>query len=349
MTDSTELAPIAEVKAKFPNGVWTSRARRRLERLVRRPSGFGTWEGSLTWAARVQGTAEPVPFSTPRALLFAGEYPEAWDAGFEGGLAEQMADVEAQTGPLGAAFADAGLPVELVEVAPSLGSGGPLLTPEEVEDALLVGRETADAAIDSGADVLLMAGLGLGAEMAAVAVCAGVLKNDIANYLPLSALPDGIVDDYSWMERVSALRDHLALNRGFERKPGEIVAHVAGAELGAMAAAIVTAASREVPVVLDGPVAAAAAMLARDFQLASPKWCCMPNRAPHPVVEKMANQAGLPDGVGLTLDLGDGAGLVPGWTQLQAALAVSREYDRVEKAREAELEALAENPEPFTV
>src|SRR5690606_7883504 len=77
------------------------------------------------------------------------------------------------------------------------------------------------------------------------------------------------------------------------------------------------------PVLLDGAAAAAAMMLARDYGLAAPKWCYMPNRSAHPVVAKLAKQGGLADDFGLALDLGDGAGLVVGWELLQHALRLS--------------------------
>lgn len=236
MTDSTELAPINDLKAKFPNGVWTSRARRRLERLTPNPAAFGAWEGGLTWSSRIQEVAAPVPFQRPRALFFAGRYPDGWDAGAEDDVNVAMTDVETQHGVIGEPPARAGISTKLVEVSPSLGQGGPLLDSAEVEDAVLAGREVADKAIDAGHDVLLMTGLGTGAQTAAVAVCATFVKNDITNFLPTLVHPDGTVNDAAWMDRIVSLRDHLGAHRGFERRPEEIIARVAGAELGAMTA-----------------------------------------------------------------------------------------------------------------
>jgi nicotinate-nucleotide--dimethylbenzimidazole phosphoribosyltransferase len=91
-----------------------------------------------------------------------------------------------------------------------------------------------------------------------------------------------------------------------------------------MAAAIFTAATRSTAVLVDGPAAVAAVMLARDFGLAAPKWCYAPNRSTHPVVVKLAKQAGLADDLALELDLPDGTALPLGWELIQAGLRISQ-------------------------
>ncbi|WP_026922357.1 nicotinate-nucleotide--dimethylbenzimidazole phosphoribosyltransferase [Glycomyces arizonensis] len=323
MTDTTDAGPLDDLKPKFPNGVWTTRANARLQDALIEGTGLGNLHAAVGWAARMQATDAPEPFTSPRMLLFAGEYPEDWDAGDASPLADQVLAVQRGEGLIGAEVTRAGIPVEVIETGASGGGEGPLLDESALEEALALGRETADRAVDGGADLLLIAGLGAGAATAAVAVCSFVAKEDITAYMPQLHAPGGLVDDSSWMRRVAALRDHLAFNHGFKRKPASLVSRLGGAEVGAMAGAILTAATRSTPMLLDGPAAVAAMTLARDYGLASPKWCYMPNRSPHPVVAKLAKQGGLADDVGLGLGLGDGAGLVLGWELLQQSLRLS--------------------------
>nr|WP_277606077.1 nicotinate-nucleotide--dimethylbenzimidazole phosphoribosyltransferase [Glycomyces sp. L485] len=311
------------MKAKFPNGVWTTRANARLQNALIEGAGLGSLQPAIGWAARMQSTDAPQPFASPRTLLFAGEYPEGWAAGEEVPLADQVLAAQRGEGLLGAAVTRAGVPVEVVETGPSGGAEGPLLDDSQLAECLALGREVADRAIDGGADILLIAGLGAGAATAATAVCSFIAKDDITAFMPQLHAPGGTVDDSSWMARVSALRDHLAFNHGFRRKASTLVARLGGAEIGAMAGTILAAATRSTAMLLDGPAAAAAMMLARDYGLASPKWCYMPNRSPHPVVTKLAKQGGLADDFGLALDLGDGTGLPVGWELLQQALRLS--------------------------
>ncbi|WP_081687250.1 nicotinate-nucleotide--dimethylbenzimidazole phosphoribosyltransferase [Glycomyces tenuis] len=345
MTDTTDAGPLDDLKAKFPNGVWTTRANARLQSALIEGSGLGSLQAAVGWAARMQATEAPEPFASPRMLLFAGAYPDGWDAGDAAPLAEQVLAAQRGEGLIGADAARAGIPVEVVETGPSGGADGPLLDESALAEALTLGRETAERAIDGGTDILLIAGIGAGAATAAVGVCSFVAKDDITAYMPQLQAPGGMVDDVSWMARVAALRDHLAFNHGFKRKADALVSRLGGAEIGAMAGAILTAATRSTPVLLDGASAAAAMMLARDYGLAAPKWCYMPNRSPHPVVSKLAKQGGLADDFGLGLDVGDGAGLVLGWELLQQALRLSAALPLDEQGEPAAKREAAAEPE----
>lgn len=324
MTETTDAGPLADLKAKFPNGVWTTRANARLQDALIEGSGLGRLQTAVGWAARMQATEAPEPFASPRMLLFAGEYPEGWDAGDYASVEDRAAALERGEGPLAEQAARSGLPVTVVRTPATEGREGPLLDETELDAALRLGRETADRAIDEGADLLLVSGLGAGAVTASVAVCAFIAKDEVTNFQPQLHAPGGSVFDSAWMGRVSALRDHLAFNRGFKRSPNEIVARLGGAALGTMAAAIFTAAVRSTPMLVDGPAAIAAVMIARDFGLAAPKWCYAPNRSAHPVEVKLAKQAGLADDLVLELDLPDAAALPIGWELLQTALRVSQ-------------------------
>lgn len=336
MTETTDAGPLADLKAKFPNGVWTTRANARLQDALIEGAGLGRLQPAVGWAARMQATDAPVPFASPQMLLFAGEYPEGWDTGDYAPVEDQVEALEKGEGPLADQAARAGLPVTVIRTPASEGVEGPLLDEIELNEALRLGRETADRAIDAGADLLLIGGLGAGATTASVAVCSFIAKDDITTYQPQLHAPGGSVHDVAWMGRVAALRDHLAFNRGFKRSPEALVSRLGGAQLGAMAAAIFTAATRSTAILIDGPAAMAAMMIARDFGLAAPKWCYAPNRSAHPVVVKLAKQGGLADDLGFELDLPDAVALPLGWDLLQQALRISQALPMPEK----------EEPEP---
>ncbi|MEU5153277.1 nicotinate-nucleotide--dimethylbenzimidazole phosphoribosyltransferase [Glycomyces sp. NPDC021274] len=324
MTETTDAGPLADLKAKFPNGVWTTRANARLQDALIEGAGLGRLQPAIGWAARMQATEAPVPFTAPQMLLFAGEYPDGWAAGDYAPVEEQAEALEQGEGPLAEQAARAGLPLTVVRTPASEGVEGPLLDETELNEVLRLGRESADRAIDAGADILLIAGLGAGAATASVAVCSFIAKDDITTYQPQLRAPGGSVHDAAWMGRVAALRDHLAFNRGFKRSPEALVTRLAGAQLGAMAAAIFTAATRSTAILIDGPAAMAAMMIARDFGLAAPKWCYAPNRSTHPVVVKLAKQGGLADDLGFELDLPDAAALPLGWDLIQTGLRLSQ-------------------------
>ncbi|MDA1360846.1 nicotinate-nucleotide--dimethylbenzimidazole phosphoribosyltransferase [Glycomyces luteolus] len=260
----------------------------------------------------------------PRCSCSPANTPDGWDTGDYAPVEAQAEALEKGEGPLAEHASRAGLPITVVRTPASEGVEGPLLDETELNEALRLGRETADRAIDAGADLLLIAGLGAGAATASVAVCSYIAKDDITTYQPQLRAPGGAVHDAAWMGRIAALRDHLAFNRGFKRSPEALVSRLGGAQLGAMAGAIFTAATRSTAMLIDGPAAMAAMMIARDFGLAAPKWCYAPNRSAHPVVVKLAKQGGLADDLGFELDLPDAVALPLGWDLLQTGLRLSQ-------------------------
>jgi nicotinate-nucleotide--dimethylbenzimidazole phosphoribosyltransferase len=339
VTQTTDAGPLADLKAKFPNGVWTTRANARLQDALIEGAGLGRLQPAVGWAARMQATDAPEPFTSPQMLLFAGEYPDGWAAG-DYAPAESQADaIEQGEGALAEQAGRSGLPITVVRTPASEGVEGPLLDETELNEVLRLGRETADRAIDAGADILLISGLGAGAATAAVGVCSFIAKDDITTYMPQLHAPGGAVFDSAWMGRIAALRDHLAFNRGFKRSPEALVMRLGGAQLGAMAAAIFTAATRSTAVLIDGPASMAAMMIARDFGLAAPKWCYAPNRSTHPVVVKLAKQGGLADDLGFELDLPDAAALPLGWDLLQRGLRIAQSLPLPAKEAEPEPES----------
>ncbi|MDN3239834.1 nicotinate-nucleotide--dimethylbenzimidazole phosphoribosyltransferase [Glycomyces tritici] len=349
MTETTDAGPLADLKAKFPNGVWTTRANARLQDALIEGAGLGRLQPAVGWAARMQATEAPVPFTSPQMLLFAGEYPDGWAAGDYAPVEEQAEALEQGEGPLAEQASRAGLPFTVVRTPASEGVEGPLLDETELNEVLRLGREAADRAIDAGADILLIAGLGAGAATASVAVCSFIAKDDITTYQPQLRAPGGAVHDAAWMGRIAALRDHLAFNRGFKRSPEALITRLGGAQLGAMAAAIFTAATRSTAILIDGPAAMAAMMIARDFGLAAPKWCYAPNRSTHPVVVKLAKQGGLADDLGFELDLPEAAALPLGWDLLQTGLRISQALPmpaKEEPEPEPEPETAAAEPIP---
>jgi nicotinate-nucleotide--dimethylbenzimidazole phosphoribosyltransferase len=341
VTETTDAGPLADLKAKFPNGVWTTRANARLQDALIEGAGLGRLQPAIGWAARMQATDAPEPFSSPRMLLFAGEYPDGWAAGDYAPVEEQAEALENGEGPLAEQALRSGLPITVVRTPASEGVEGPLLDETELNEVMRLGRESADRAIDAGADLLLISGIGAGASTAAVAVCSFIVKDDITVYQPQLHAPGGSVFDSAWMGRIAALRDHLAFNRGFKRNPEALVTRLGGAQLGAMAAAIFTAATRSTAMLIDGPAAMAAMMIARDFGLAAPKWCYAPNRSTHPVVVKLAKQGGLADDLGFELDLPDGLALPLGLDLIQQSLRIAQSLPMPAKEEEPEPEAPA--------
>jgi nicotinate-nucleotide--dimethylbenzimidazole phosphoribosyltransferase len=121
VTETTDAGPLADLKAKFPNGVWTTRANARLQDALIEGAGLGRFQPAVGWAARMQATDAPEPFTSPQMLLFAGEYPDGWATGDYAPVEEQAEALENGEGPLAEQAARSGLPITVVRTPASEG------------------------------------------------------------------------------------------------------------------------------------------------------------------------------------------------------------------------------------
>jgi NaMN:DMB phosphoribosyltransferase len=77
-------------------------------------------------------------------------------------------------------------------------------------------------------------------------------------------------------------------------------------------------------VLIDGPVAIAAALLARDLGSQSRLWLLMPDHGDHPTVKSAADVLGLEPLINLKSDLGEGTAALLSLPLLRAGLHLSQ-------------------------
>lgn len=178
---------------------------------------------------------------------------------------------------------------------------------DDAADAVRAGVAAADAAVDEGVAVLLGAG-GASAGAAAV-ICA------LNGAEPVAAIPR--TDDATWSRWVVEVRDALRRSGGV-REPLAVVSDLGGPEVGVLAGLVVGAAARRTPVVLDGEVAAAAALVVSLWCPAALSYVL----AGHRTHTTALRELGLEPLLDLGLRAGDGTGALLALPLLDAALAV---------------------------
>ncbi len=83
------------------------------------------------------------------------------------------------------------------------------------------------------------------------------------------------------------------------------------------------ATARRLPVLLDGPVGVAAALISRDLAGQARHWCLLADDGGHPAVRLAADVLGLDPLTQLRLDLGEGANALTVLPLLRSALALA--------------------------
>lgn len=264
-----------------PSARHAAAAEARQARLTKPAGALGRLEGVAITLAGLQARDRPRADRVP-VLLFAGDHGVVAQ-GVSAYPAEVTVQMLANFAAGGAAIAvlarELGLPLHLRDVG-TLAAEAPAgatvdkpcrgtrdmsveaaMSPAEVAHALAAGRRAVDEAA-AGADLLLLGEMGIGNTTAASA-----LACVLAGLPPDALVGAGTGLDAGRIARKQAVVERtLALHGGAiasAASPGlEALRRVGGLEIAAMAGAMVAAAQRGVPVLVDGFIVSAAALVA---------------------------------------------------------------------------------------
>ncbi|EFO79716.1 nicotinate-nucleotide--dimethylbenzimidazole phosphoribosyltransferase [Oscillochloris trichoides DG-6] len=134
----------------------------------------------------------------------------------------------------------------------------PAMSREQAWRAVEVGINIASELIAAGADLIAPGEKGIGNTTAASAVIAGLCGLPVAS---VTGRGTGI-DEAGWGRKVALIEAALALHRPDPADGLGVLAAVGGFDIGGMAGLMLGAAARRVPVLIDGVIAGAAALVA---------------------------------------------------------------------------------------
>ena len=300
------------------------------QRSLTKPAGaLGKLEGLSVWLAGVQGACPPRPLARRRLVVFAGDHGVA-ALGVSAYPSEVTAQMVANMAAGGAACSvlarlyGVGVRVEAVSVGtPSAPvSERAAVSPEVAEEAFARGVAVADEEVDAGADVLVAGDMGIGnSTVAATLVCA------VTGAEPVAAVGRGTgVDDAGWSRKVAVVRDALARAKWpTGGSPSVLLAELGGADVAAMTGFLVQAARRRTPVVLDGVVPGACALVGSLVEPSMPLYLVAGHRSTEPSHALALSVLGLEPLLDLGLRLGEGTGALLALPLLDAAVATLRE------------------------
>jgi nicotinate-nucleotide--dimethylbenzimidazole phosphoribosyltransferase len=191
------------------------------------------------------------------------------------------------------------------------------LSADEVAAALNAGRAIADEEVDAGADLLIAGDMGIGNTTAATTLIAALTLSE-----PVAVVGRGTgVDDAGWARKTAAIRDALRRARDVSSDPVGLLRVCGGADLAAMAGFLVQAAVRRTPVLLDGVVVTAAALVADRLAPGARSWWQAGHRSTEPAHALALQDLRLEPVVDLGMRLGEGTGAMVALPVLRAAVA----------------------------
>ena len=315
-------------------------ARRRQDLLTKPTGALGRLEDLSVWVSACQGSCPPQQFERARIVVFAGDHgvtSEGVSAYPPEVTAQMVANIEAGGAAINVLADAAGATVRVVDMAVDRDvsptdataahkvrrSSGNIVTedalsPDEVLAALEAGRRIADDEVDSGADLLIAGDMGIGNTTAATALIAALIGTE-----PVAAVGRGTgIDDAAWSRKTAAVRDALYRTGKRRSDPVALLAACGGADLAAMAGFCAQAAVRRTPLLLDGLVVTAAALVADRMAPGARSWWRAGHRSPEPAHALALTELGLEPIVDLGLRLGEGSGATVALPILRAAVSL---------------------------
>ena len=139
---------------------------------------------------------------------------------------------------------------------------GPAMTRDEALRAVATGIDHAGALWADGLDLLGVGEMGIGNTTAASAICAVLTDRPVAL---VTGRGTGI-DDATHARKIAAIERAIEVNSPDRRDPIGVLAAVGGLEIALLVGVIAGAAEARIPVVLDGFITGAAALVAAGLQ-----------------------------------------------------------------------------------
>lgn len=313
-------------------------ARSRQQTLTKPPGSLGRLEELSVWVAACQGVCPPRQFARARVVVFAGDHGVT-ASGVSAFPSEVTAQMVANFGAGGAAInvlADlAGAGVRVADIAVDAESAGTgigahkvrrgsgniavedALSAQEAQAAVQAGRAIADEEVDGGADLLIAGDMGIGNTTPATTLIAALTGSE-----PVAVVGRGTgIDDEGWARKASAIRDALYRARSVVADPVGLLRVCGGADLAAMAGFLAQAAVRRTPVLLDGVVVTAAALVADQLAPGARAWWRAGHRSTEPAHTLALQHLDLEPILDLGMRLGEGSGAAVALPVLRAAVA----------------------------
>ncbi|GGN48455.1 nicotinate-nucleotide--dimethylbenzimidazole phosphoribosyltransferase [Actinoplanes campanulatus] len=207
-------------------------------------------------------------------------------------------------------------------------TAGPALTREEALAAVEVGIQVATTLVDQGARALLTGDMGIANTTPAATLIAVFTGASAA-----AATGRGTgVDDETYQHKISVVAAALERHAPDPADPLGVLAAVGGLEHAALTGFILGAAARRVPVIVDGVIAASAAVAAAAFAPDSVAAMVAGHRSAEPGAGVALTHLGLDPLLDLGMRLGEGSGAVLALPVVSAAVRVLHEVATFDSA-----------------
>jgi len=209
---------------------------------------------------------------------------------------------------------------------------GPAMTRDEAVESVERGMEVFEAVSQEGIDIAGTGEMGIGNTTSSSAIAAVITGRAVED---VTGRGTGI-DDKTLAHKVSVIKRSIEINKPVSDDAIDVLYKIGGFEIGGLAGVILAAASKRIPVIVDGFISGAAALIAcqleprvRDYMIAAH---CSVERGHRAILDYL----GLKPLLDLNLRLGEGTGAALGMNIVEAAAKILTEMATFQSASVSE-------------
>jgi nicotinate-nucleotide--dimethylbenzimidazole phosphoribosyltransferase len=319
-----------------------TRARLRQDTLTKPPGSLGRLESLSIQIAGITGASRP-SVARKAVIVMAGDHGVTAEgvSAFPSAVTPQMVlnfahggaaiNVLARQAGARVVVVDVGVAAEIADQAGVLNRKvaagtanmalGPAMTRRQAEAAVQVGLGVVAEEIERGLDLVATGDMGIGNTTPSAAIVAAMTRLP-----PATVTGRGTgVDDAGLARKVAVIERALAVNQPDPHDALDVLCKVGGFEIGGLAGVMIGAAARRVPVVVDGFISGAAAMIAVALCPGVQPYLIAAHQSVEIGHRVLLDHLRLRPLLDLDLRLGEGTGAVLAFNLVEAAVRILNE------------------------
>jgi nicotinate-nucleotide--dimethylbenzimidazole phosphoribosyltransferase len=195
---------------------------------------------------------------------------------------------------------------------------GPAMTKGEAEQSIQVGIDLAREHAKRGCRIFGTGDMGIGNTTPSSAIASMLTGTPVKN---VTGRGTGI-DDAGLQRKIAVIEESIAVNRPDPKDPIDVLAKVGGAEIGGIAGLILGASAERIPVVVDGFISTAGAMIAYEIEPATVDYLFAAHFSVEQGQRAMLGKMGLVPILDFSLRLGEGTGAALAMQMIEAGVKI---------------------------
>jgi len=279
--------------------------------LTKPPGALGDLEDLAIWYARWSGQAQP-RIEAPQVVIFAGNHgvAAAGVSAFPPEVTQQMVyNFQAGGAAINQISKTFGAKMDVVALELDRPTQDFTQGPAMTEADLLSALQTGWRAVDPQADLFVAGEMGIGNTTPAAAIAAALLGGTVQDWVGRGT------------GKCSVVEAGLACHEEILDDPLAVLQTLGGREIAAMAGAIAAARAHGVPVLLDGFICSAAALVLHDMNSAALDHTQAGHKSAEGAHARLLERLGKTPLLSLGLRLGEGSGAALAIGVLKGAVA----------------------------